>query len=251
MKRSSSKLRGPFLRRITMLPDKVDPARHPFDVPAFRGGIDLEIGANVTFLVGENGSGKSTLLEAVASCCGFNPEGGGRDHQFQTRVDSGDLASALRLSWLPKVTDGFFMRAESFFNFATYLDQVSTLDRYGGRSLHQQSHGESFLALFLNRFDRGIYILDEPEAALSPQRQLSFLKVIRELATGGRAQFLIASHSPILLAYPGATLLSLDEGPIHQVQYQETSHYTLTKQFLESPERFFKHLFASGDEGDP
>lgn len=233
-----------------MLPDKVDSGRHPFNIPAFGEGLDLEVRSNVTFLVGENGSGKSTLLEAVAKCCGFNPEGGGRDHHFQTRADSADLAGALRLSWLPKVTDGFFMRAESFYNFATYLDQVSTLQRYGGLSLHEQSHGESFLALFVNRFDRGIYILDEPEAALSPQRQLSFLKIIHDLEAGGRAQFLIASHSPILLAYPAATLLSLDGGPIHEVRYKDTGHYNLTKEFLDSPERFFKHLFASDDTDD-
>jgi predicted ATPase len=230
-----------------MVPEKVDASRHPFTVPAFGGGVDLELRGKVTFFVGENGSGKSTLLEAVAKCCGFNPEGGGRDHQYRSGDEPGDLAEALRLSWSPKVTDGFFMRAESFYNFATYLDQVSTLERYGGRSLHHQSHGESFLALFANRFDRGIYLLDEPEAALSPQRQLSFLKIIHDLELGGRAQFLIASHSPILLAYPGATLLSLDGGRIREVQYQETDHYILTRQFLESPERFFKHLFA--DEG--
>ena len=233
-----------------MRPDKSDTGRHPFNIRAFSDGLDLELRSNVLFLVGGNGSGKSTLLEAVAKCCGFNPEGGGRDHHFQTRADSIDLASALRLSWLPKVTDGFFMRAESFYNFATYLDQVSTLQRYGGLSLHEQSHGESFLALFVNRFDRGIYILDEPEAALSPQRQLSFLRIIHDLETGGRAQFLIASHSPILLAYPDATLLSLDGGPIHEVRYKETEHYKLTKEFLDSPERFFKHLFARDEGGD-
>ena len=230
-----------------MQPEKVQADRHPFNVEAFRGGIDLELRKNVTFFVGENGSGKSTLLEALASCCGFNAEGGGRDHLFQTRTEKAGLAEALRLSWLPKVTDGFFMRAESFFNLATYLDEVSTMERYGGRSLHGQSHGESFLALFSNRFDRGIYILDEPEAALSPRRQLSFLKIIHDLETEGRSQFLIASHSPILLAYPGATLLSLDDGKIREVPYQETDHYTLTKQFLDSPERFFKHLFAAPD----
>jgi predicted ATPase len=232
-----------------LLPDKVDPGRYPFTIPALRDGLDLELRSNVTFLVGENGSGKSTLLEAVATCCGFSPEGGGRDHSFATRAESVDLAAALRLSWLPKVTDGFFMRAESFFNFATYLDQVSTLERYGGRSFHEQSHGESFLALFTNRFDRGIYILDEPEAALSPKRQLSFLKIVHDLEAAGRAQFLIASHSPILLAYPGATLLGLDGGPIREVRYDETEHYNLTKEFLASPERFLKHLFAR-DGGD-
>ena len=249
MKRSQSKASAPFLRRITMLAEKADPTRHPFNIEALRG-LDLELGSQVTFFVGENGSGKSTLLEAVAQCCGFNVQGGGRDHQSQTRDNRDDLASALRLSWLPKATDGFFMRAESFFNFASYIDQVSTLQRYGGRRLHEQSHGESFLALFLNRFDRGIYILDEPEAALSPQRQLAFLKVIHDLEVTGQAQFLIASHSPILLAYPQATLLSLDGGPIHEVAYADTEHYRLTKQFLDSPERFLNHLFEDSADED-
>src|SRR5262245_19067416 len=125
MKRTPPKLSGPFLRRIAIVPEKTDSSRYPFNVPAFSEGLDLELRANVTFFVGENGSGKSTLLEAVAKCCGFNPEGGGRDHQFQTQTENADLADALRLSWFPKVSDGFFMRAESFYNFATYLDQVS------------------------------------------------------------------------------------------------------------------------------
>ena len=246
-RRSAPSGDGPFLRRITLIPDGVDLKRHPFDVPAL-AGLDLELRTNVTFLVGENGSGKSTLLEAIATCCGFSPEGGSRDHHFRTRDDPGELAAALRLSWRPKVTDGFFMRAESFFNFATYLDgTASSLQRYGGVSLHAQSHGESFLALFANRFDRGIYLLDEPEAALSPQRQLSFLKVVHDLESDGRAQFLIASHSPILLAYPGATLLGLDDGPIREVRWEETAHYVITRDFLASPARFFAHLFAKDD----
>jgi predicted ATPase len=248
MKRPLAKASAPFLRRITLLSEKVDPRRHPFNIGAFRDGLDLELGSRVTFFVGENGSGKSTLLEAVSRLCGFNVQGGGRDHQGEGSDDEDDLASALRLSWQPKATEGFFMRAESFFNFASYIDQVSNLRRYGGRPLDAQSHGESFLALFLNRFDRGIYILDEPEAALSPQRQLAFLKVIHDLEIGGQAQFLIASHSPILLAYPNATLLTLDGGPIREVAYSATEHYQLTKQFLESPDRFFRHLF--GDGGD-
>ena len=249
MKRSQVKASAPFLRRITIQSEKADPTRHPFNVEALRG-LDLELGSSVTFFVGENGSGKSTLLEAVAQCCGFNVHGGGRDHQAQSADNRDDLAGALRLSWLPKATDGFFMRAESFFNFASYIDQVSTMQRYGGRRLNEQSHGESFLALFVNRFGRGIYILDEPEAALSPQRQLAFLKVIHDLEATGQAQFLIASHSPILLAYPKATLLSLDGGPIREIAYADTQHYKLTKEFLDSPGRFFKHLFESSNEDD-
>ena len=135
------------------------------------------------------------------------------------------------------------MRAESFYNFATYLDQVSDLHAYGGKSLHHQSHGESFLALFDNRFEQGLYLLDEPEAALSPQRQLAFLKIINNLERPNQAQFIIASHSPILLAYPGATLFSFDEAGIQETSYKETEHYALTRDFLNAPERYFKHLF--------
>src|SRR6266571_5352770 len=145
---------APFLRRIESLPEKFDHTRFPFNIRAFSHGIDLALCRKVTFFVGENGSGKSTLLEALAECCGFNPEGGNRDHHRETFADSA-LAQALRLSWLPKVTDGFFMRAESFYNFATYIEQVSNLRAYGGKSLHQQSHGESFISLFANRFEQG------------------------------------------------------------------------------------------------
>jgi predicted ATPase len=149
---------------------------------------------------------------------------------------------------MPKVSEGFFLRAESFYNFATYIDQVSNLRAYGGKSLHEQSHGESFLALFVNRFEQGIYILDEPEAALSPQRQLSFLKIIHDLERPGHAQFLISTHSPIILSYPGAVLLSLDGDKIHEIAYRDTEHYRVTRDFLNTPERFFKHLFSKSDD---
>lgn len=228
----------------------MDSSRYLFNVRAFSGGIDLGLRSNVTFFVGENGSGKSTLLEAIAECCGFNPEGGNRDHHFATFGDRSDLAKALQLSWMPKVTEGFFLRAESFYNFATYIEQVSNLRAYGGKSLHEQSHGES-LSLFVNRFEQGIYILDEPEAALSPQRQLSFLKIIHDLERPGHAQFLISTHSPIILSYPDAVLFSLDGDSLQEVTYSETEHYRITREFLNPPERFFRHLFGtSGDEGE-
>lgn len=234
---------APFLRRVVSTPEKFDQSRYPFNIRAFSDGIDLSFRTNVTFFVGENGSGKSTLLEALAECCGFNPEGGNRDHIREAFADRSDLAQALRLSWMPKTTEGFFMRAESFYNFASYIDQVSNLRAYGGKSLLQQSHGESFLALFANRFEQGIYILDEPEAALSPQRQLSFLKIIHDLETPGHAQFLISTHSPIILSYPGATLYSLDGDTIREIDYRETEHYLVTRDFLNAPERYFRHLF--------
>lgn len=240
---------APFLRRIETLPEKVDRAVYPFNIPAFSRGIDLAFRSKVTFVVGENGTGKSTLLEAIAECCGFNPEGGSRDHHRAVFADRSPLAQALRLSWLPKVTDGFFMRAESFYNFASYIEEVSDLRAYGGKSLHEQSHGESFISLFANRFEQGIYILDEPEAALSPQRQLTFLKIIHDLTTTGHAQFLIATHSPIILSYPGAVLYSLDGETIEEVDYRETRHFLITRDFLNSPQRFFRHLFAAAEDG--
>ena len=239
---------APFLRRIESLPETFDRTTYPFNIRAFSRGIDLTFRAKVTFLVGENGSGKSTLLEALAECCGFNLEGGNRDHHRAIFADRSPLAQSLRLSWLPKVTDGFFMRAESFYNFATHIDQVSDLRAYGGKSLHEQSHGESFLSLFSNRFEQGLYLLDEPEAALSPQRQLSFLRIIHDLAAPGQAQFVIATHSPILLSYPGAVLFNLDGDSIEEVDFRETNHFLITRDFLNAPERFFKHLFGKAEE---
>lgn len=241
---------APYLRSIASIPDQFDRPNHPFNVRSFTGGINLEFRTNVTFLVGENGSGKSTLLEAIAEICGFNPEGGNRNHSREVFAERSDLAQALRLSWSRRVTEGFFMRAESFYNFATYLDGVSNLRAYGGKSLHHQSHGESFLALFEHQFEQGLYILDEPEAALSPQRQLSFLNIIHELEAPGHAQFIIATHSPILLAYPGAVLYGFGDDGIAEISYQDTDHYRLTRDFLNAPDRYFKHLFADGKGDD-
>lgn len=249
MKRTRKTSPGaPFLRRIVTLSEKVVAEQYPFTIPSLARGIDIEFRTKVAFFVGENGSGKSTLLEAIAECCEFSPEGGNRDHYRQTFVDRSTLAQALRLAWLPRVSEGFFLRAESFFNFATYIEEVSDLRAYGGKSLHEQSHGESFLALFTNRFEHGIYILDEPEAALSSQRQLSFLKIIHDLETPGHAQFLIATHSPILLCYPGAAIFSLDGEGISEIDYRACEHYRLTRDLLNAPERYFHHLFRDERE---
>jgi predicted ATPase len=250
-RRMSAALRAtgaPFLREVVGLQDKTDRTRYPFNLPAFSNGIDLTFRSKVTFFVGENGSGKSTLLEALAECCGFNPEGGNRDHHRATFADRSPLAQALRLSWQPKISEGFFLRAESFYNFATYIDGVSNLRAYGGKSLHLQSHGESFLSLFTHRFEQGIYLLDEPEAALSPQRQLSFLKIIHDLSEPGHAQFVIATHSPIILSYPGAVLFNFDDR-MKETSYRETNHFLITRDFLNAPERFFKHLFDGTTSG--
>ncbi|MBI3776922.1 MAG: AAA family ATPase [Gammaproteobacteria bacterium] len=249
-KKTSSSLGAPYLRSIRSDPERMNGRQFPFSIPAFSCGIALELPTPVTFFVGENGSGKSTLLEALAEICGFNPEGGNRDHYREAREDRSELAQALKLSWMPKMTEGFFMRAESFYNFASYLDGVSDFTAYGGKSLHHQSHGESFLALFQNRFEHGLYILDEPEAALSPQRQLAFLRIVHELEVPRHAQFLIATHSPILLAYPGATLYQFEDAGIREVAYRETDHYLVTKEFLNGPERILRYLFSEEEESD-
>jgi predicted ATPase len=204
----------------------------PFTVPAIRGMDTLDFDSAVTFFVGENGSGKSTLLEAIAYQCGFNTAGGGRNNAHDVNSSQAALGEYVRLSWLPKVTQGFFLRAESFYHFASHLDQVAKDDPtfnyqgYGGKSLHHQSHGESFLSLFLNRFGgKGIYLLDEPEAALSPARQLAFLRIIHQLERRRNTQFIIATHSPILLGYPNAKIFSFDLSSIENISYEETEHY--------------------------
>jgi predicted ATPase len=241
---------APFLHEVVSLPEKVDPTRYPFNVPAFSNGISLTLKSKVTFFVGENGSGKSTLLEALAECCGFNPEGGSRDHHRATFAERSPLAQSLRLSWRPKVVEGFFMRAESFYNFASYIETVSDLRAYGGKSLHAQSHGESFISLFAHRFEQGIYILDEPEAALSMQRPFEFLKIIRELELEGESQFIIATHSPIIMAYPGAQLLLFDGKVVREVSLSETPHYRIMRDFMNNPTIMMERLFNETPKDD-
>jgi predicted ATPase len=216
-----------------------------------RGDLALPFTTPVTFFVGENGSGKSTLLEAIAWAVGFGSQGGSRDHRFEENAEGHALGRALKLVWRQRTASGFFLRAETFYNFASYLESSgSSFSRYGGQSFHTKSHGEAFLALFEHRFEDGLFILDEPEAALSPQRQLAFLRILYELTEPKTAQFLIATHSPLLLAFPGATVLSLDDGKIRAVDYRDTDHYRLTRDFLEAPERFFRHLFENDDAGE-
>jgi predicted ATPase len=235
---------SPFLTGIGLREDRVAQGVHPFDIPILQDGLSLKLRSPVTFLVGENGSGKSTLLEALAWAVGFGAQGGNRDHQFVEASEGHALGRALSLSWRQRTTSGFFLRAETFFNFATYLEESgTTFLRYGGTSFHKKSHGEAFLALFEHRFEDGFYILDEPEAALSPQRQLAFLRILHHLTAPRIAQFVIATHSPILLAFPGATILSLDDGRIREVALEETAHFQITRDFLNAPDRYFRHLF--------
>ncbi len=224
-----------------------DPDHYPFNIPAVRhlekmGSLTLE--KPVTFFVGENGTGKSTLIEDIAVAMGFNGEGGSRDFFFSTQDTHSELCDYLTIGKSVWPKDGFFLWAESFYNTASYLEQNSTMARYGGVSFHEQSHGESFLALAMNRFEgSGLYILDEPESALSPQRLMSLLVVINELVKNN-SQFIIATHSPILMAYPDADILEFSERGIHKVGYRETEHYKITKQFIDMPERMVKYLLS-------
>lgn len=245
-----------YLRSVKMMRERIENLNsYPFSIPSLKNTDLIEFNNPVTFFVGENGSGTSTLLEAISYQCGFNSAGGGRNNQYSVEASTSDLGDYIRLSWFPKINRGFFLRAESFYHFASYLDQLAEEDPlfqyqgYGGKSLHQQSHGESFLSLFTNRFgEEGIYLLDEPEAALSPARQLTFLRVIHELVTKDHAQFIIATHSPILLGYPDAQIYNFDESPIQEICYEETEHYRLTLNFLTRREKFLYELFRDDEE---
>ncbi len=246
----------PYLREISLKTDKIDDwDLFPFTIPAIKNLDHLEFSPTVTFIIGENGSGKSTLVEAIAVAMGFNPEGGTKNFNFGTRESHSDLHEYLRLvKSIKRPKDGFFLRAESFFNVATNIEQLDVgwggppiIDSYGGSSLHEQSHGESFLSLVLHRFSgNGLYILDEPEAALSPTRQLTVLARMKQLLDLD-SQFIIATHSPILMAYPGAIIYCISESGIRKADYEQTEHYKITKAFLENPDRMLNELFRQDD----
>ncbi len=242
---------SPFLTRVSLREDRVQPGVHPFSLPIVANGLSLEFKTPVTFLVGENGSGKSTLLEALAWSTGFGMHGGSRDHQFTESTEGHALGRALSLAWRQRSTDGFFLRAETFHQFSTQLEETDTeFRRYGGRSLHERSHGEAFLALFEHRFEDGLYLLDEPEAALSPQRQLAFMRIMHSLASQRVAQFIVATHSPMLICLPGAQVLSFEDGEIVPVAYEDTEHFQLSRAFLNDPARYFRYLFDDSSDGD-
>lgn len=242
-----------YVSRVTLQRERVDSfERYPFALPAIRAPAALDLHPRMTILVGENGSGKSTLLEAIAVALGFNAEGGTRNFRFGTRQSHSELHQYLRVArGFRQPKDGFFLRAESFFNVATEIERLDrepgasprVIDSYGGRSLHEQSHGESFLALVTERFGgKGIYLLDEPEAALSPQRQLAVLSRIHDLILDD-SQFIMATHSPILMAYPDAVIYQCDGDGIRQIAYEDTEHYQIMRSFLTHPWRMLDTLF--------
>lgn len=259
MKKSSKDvavlLDGPMLDKVKVnFSDTIHGDRFPFSLSIIKNLTTIEFPTHVTFLVGENGTGKSTIVEAIAHCAGFGAEGGSKNINFKTSdektyVGTSLLADSFILSWRLKPKNGYFFRAESFFNLANYIDLIAqqdarAYDSYGGKSLHEQSHGESFLSFFNNRLGSGgFFIFDEPEAALSPQRQLSLMAIIHQMCKNTHSQFIIVTHSPILLAYPDATIYSCDGNVLRKIAYQETEHYQITKRFLDNPERYLHHLF--------
>ena len=224
------------------------PTSYLNDLPVVRylaDGAELRFDAPVTFLVGENGTGKSTLIEAIAVAYGFNPEGGSRNFNFSTNESHSMLWQCLTLSKSLPAKDGFFLRAESVYNLASNIDEIEEVNNYGGVSLHAQSHGESFLSIIQNRFwGEGLYLLDEPEAALSPQRLMTLLVEIDRLVKN-KSQFIIATHSPILMAFPEAEILELSQNGIQKVHYKDTEHYQITKQFLDNPEQMLHYLLQN------
>ena len=240
----------PLLRSVALVEAADTAARsgHPWDLPAVKAlAPGLPLHPKVTYFVGENGTGKSTLLEAIAVASGMNPEGGSCNFAFSTRASHSPLGEAVRLvRGARRPRTDFFLRAESLFTTATHLESLpdDPLAAYGGRSLHEQSHGESFLALMIDRFGAdGLYVLDEPEAALSTQNCLTFLRRVHELVEAG-SQFIVATHSPIALAYPEATIYACTAEGVEEVVYEDVEAVRLTQAFLDGRERFLERLLA-------
>ena len=232
-----------YLRNIELKRDNVQSfSEYPFCLPSIKNLSTLEFHPKVTLIVGENGTGKSTILEAIATAYGFNPEGGTINFNFSSMNTHSELYKYIKLvKGVKKPKNGFFLRAESFYNLATNIDELDTVASYGGLSLHKQSHGESFFAVFMNRFgSNGLYILDEPEAALSPSRQMSMLTRMHELINMG-SQFIISTHSPIIMGYPEATIYEIKD-KVEVVKYEETENYQIMKSFISNRSKMLSIL---------
>jgi len=240
------------LKEIRFQLENVKTDKYPFNLPFLKQAGSLKINPKITFFVGENGSGKSTLLEAIAIASGFNAEGGTKNFNFNTRASHSALHHYIQTSrGVKRHNDGFFLRSESFFNLATAIEVLDSdpdargpkiIDSYGGVSLHEQSHGESFWALFMNRFSgNGFYILDEPEAALSPTKQMAMLYKMHELVSSG-SQLIVATHSPILIAYPGATVYEFNEDGATIKDYKQTDLFKTYAAFVNDSDNHVHYL---------
>lgn len=247
-------LPAPYLKRIWLDREKIDaPERYPFVLPFLRGDFELTFERPITIIVGENGSGKSTLLEGIANLGGFDEAGGGKgymplDHSGAVETMGGTLGKALRASWLPRLSNGWFFKAETFLSVARYLDRAAIDVHAAPPDFLSHSHGEGFLRFFSERTGRqGLFIFDEPESALSPSRQIEFLKVLMRIDRSGIAQVIMATHAPMLMAYPGAQLLHLSPGGLQPISVEQTDHFRLLRDFWFDPEGF---LAATLDEGE-
>ena len=244
-KQRPSNLPAPYLKRLWLDSSKIsDPDTYPFCLPFLKPQFELEFDRAITIIVGENGTGKSTLLEGIAVLAGYDEAGGGKgyrpvDHTQALEAMGGTLSKALRASWLPKITNGWFFRAESFFSVARYLDEAALMGGGAAPDFLSHSHGEGFLRFFEERCQRqGIFIFDEPESALSPSRQIEFLKLMRRMDQSNICQIIMATHSPILMAYPDARLLQLSKYGLEQTTVEQAEHYQLMREFCDDPATF-------------
>lgn len=245
--------RNQFLRSIELKRNNIESfSRYPYCLPVIKNLMSLEFHPKVTFIVGENGTGKSTILEAIATAFGFNPEGGTINFNFTSMDTHSELYNNIKLiKGVKKPENGFFLRAESFYNLATNIDELDRevpglISSYGGKSLHNQSHGESFFSVLMNRFgSKGLYILDEPEAALSPARQMAMISRIHKLVEE-KSQFIIATHSPIIMAYPDSIIYEIKDN-IEVREYEDTEHYQLMKSFINNTDKMIDILISDED----
>jgi predicted ATPase len=245
-RKSGTKLPSPFLKRVSMIHDRLgDKQRYPFNLPWLRNDdFEINFTTPVTIIVGENGTGKSTLIEGLAALCGYDEAGGGKgfrpvDHSNALDKSGAELGDVLRAAWLPKVTDGWFFKAESFFSVARYLDDAARDVGLRGPDFLSHSHGEGFLRFFEERMSRqGIYFMDEPESALSPKRQLELLRILNNLQESSVSQVIMATHSPVLMAVPNAQVLEVSKGGIVPTDFRHTQHFKLYRAFVEDPVGF-------------
>jgi predicted ATPase len=250
-----TRLKAPYLKRILLEPERVeDKDRYPWNLPLFReGDFELAFTTPITIIVGENGTGKSTLLEAIGALAGYDEAGGGKgympaDHSRAIDRSGAALAAALRAHWLPKVTAGWFFRAESFYTVARYLDQAALDAHAAPPDFLSWSHGEGFLRFFEERLMRqGLYMLDEPESALSPTRQIELLRLLKRMQATGMAQVIMATHSPLLMACPGARLLQITRFGLVETDFRETGHFLMMRDFCNDPEHFVEEALAEDE----
>jgi predicted ATPase len=257
-RRQITRLQAPYLRRLLLDPERVeDWDKYPWNLPLFRGReFEWELDAAITIVVGENGTGKSTLLEAIGALAGYDEAGGGKgympvDHSRAIDKSGASLASTMRAHWLPKVTAGWFFRAESFYTVARYLDQAALDDPFipPPPDFLSWSHGEGFLRFFEERCHRqGLYILDEPESALSPSRQIELLKILQRMRRSGVCQVIMATHSPLLMACPGAKLMRISRLGLDRADYRDTDHFRMMREFCGDPDRFIADALLEDNE---